>query len=100
MAADDDYLLGSETRSTSIATTTPIVRENIEEAIGNTANETVCCKNYGMRSAGLSVLQSRNIDNGLESYTKSCRGIVFELNVICQNNINPKKIPHARTISH
>ena len=27
--------LGPETRSTSIATTTPIVRENIEEAIGN-----------------------------------------------------------------
>jgi len=38
--------LGPETHSTSIITTTPIVRENIEEAIGNTANETVCCKNY------------------------------------------------------
>ena len=85
---------------TSLATTTPIVRENIEEAIGNTANESVCRKNFVTRSAGLSVLQRRNIDNGLESYRKSCRGIVFELNVICQNNINPKKIPHARTISH
>jgi hypothetical protein len=90
--------MGPETRSTSIAT--PIVRENIEEAIGNTANETVCWKNYGRRSARLSVLQRINIENGWESYRKSCRGIVFELNVICQNNINPKKIPHARTISH
>jgi len=24
---------------------------------------------------------------------KSCRGIIFRLNVICQNNKNPKKLP-------